>query len=73
MFYFTVLKKVPNEKKVDARKFGYDYKVYRVHKQQGKSQGRFLAYGGKLRSLELSGTDFLLIVFVSKVKVVNSD
>ena len=51
MFYFTVLKKVPNEKKVDARKFGYDYKVYRVHKQQGKSQGRFSAYGGKLRSL----------------------
>ena len=35
-----------------------------------KAQGRFSAYGGKLRSLELSESDFLLIVFVSKVKVV---
>ena len=57
-------------KKVNARKFGYDYKVYRVHKQQGKPKDVFTAYGGKLRSLELSGSDFLLIVFVSKVKIV---
>ena len=56
-------------KKVNARKFGYDYKVYRVHKQQGKPKD-VSAYGGKLKSLELSGSDFLLIVFVSKVKVV---
>ena len=33
---FHSVKKGPKWKKVDARKFGYDYKVYRVHKQQGK-------------------------------------